>query len=306
MNVGNIHITDKFTLGNLFIITWFSVSLVTFIFLFIQHQKLLYITSIIKETDNTEYKQILEKLCSAYKIKNKPRIIQLKIKTSPFIIGGCNPTIVLPNLPLSEEDIKYIFMHELAHINNYHTIIKKITNIILVIYWWNPFILFLSKKLMQALEVQADSQVIKNLSNHDSLSYLELLLKLSKALSKQQHRIIFSTFSFGENAISYRIQLALKYNFFNERKHIKLSTFFPALLLPIMLTFFSFMFTFEPYKINQSEVTGTFEINAKTSYFVKQDENSYDLYVNNIYRISMQNIPTELNQLPLYETNNSK
>lgn len=175
-----------------------------------------------------------------------------------------------------------------------------IKNVVLSdIYWWNPIIWILRREIIYSLELQADANVMKSLSSSVSFSYLETLIKMSRQIDKNQINNLALPFSMKNSMIEYRIKTALKSNnFLNNRK----SFIFYAglLLLSIVALLFSFIYTFESYEVNPTEVEGTFSVNSKTDYLVLQKDKSYDLYINDKYVVNFSSIPEEFSGLSIY------
>ncbi|WP_268875618.1 M56 family metallopeptidase [Clostridium sp. Marseille-P2415] len=249
-------------------------------------------------TTNQGIIHILKKLCILKKISNIPRIIQLDLNTGPFVTGFLKPIIVLP-IQISNDEANFIIHHELEHLLHHHILIRACIEIISIIYWWNPIIWILRREIIYSLELQADANVMKSLSSSVSFSYLETLVKMSRQIDKNQINNLALPFSMKNSMIEYRIKTALKSNnFLNNRK----SFIFYAglLLLSIVALLFSFIYTFESYEVNPTEVEGTFSVNSKTDYLVLQKDKSYDLYINDKYVVNFSSIPEEFSGLSIY------
>ena len=68
----------------------------------------------------------------------------------------------------------YIIQHELAHVNNVHSLDKILTELILVFGWFNPFYYIFRRDLQLVHECQADNDVVK--SGCDKMIYHQILL----------------------------------------------------------------------------------------------------------------------------------
>lgn len=295
----HINLFKNITVGNLFGGIWSIVAMLLFIYTITMHWRLMRILSIVSSSTNIELAHILSELCTEKKIKNKPKIVQLDIKMSPFITGFRTPIIVLP-FQLSTDEAKFILMHELEHLTHHHIIVKAFIEIFTIIYWWNPLVWLLRKNLIRALELQADSNVIKDLSNKAGLTYLETLVNISKNAYIKRNTNLSLPFALKNNMVEYRVRTILMSTYTQKNK--KTFTLHACLLtLSIMLWLFSFTYTFESYSISPMMAENTFSIDTKTDYFKLRQDQLYDLYINGNYILTMDSIPDDLSKLPIHK-----
>ncbi len=284
--------------GNVFFCIWLSVASLLLLYITLRYWKLIRTLSIIPEINNKEIVHIFSELCEQKHIRNKPKVVQLNIKTGPFIVGLKESIIVLP-FYLSENEIRFIFMHELEHYKNRHNLIKSCLEIVAAIYWWNPIVWLLRKEIIRALEIHADTNAMRGLTNKEGLSYLETLINISKKMQKNRNTNLALSFVLKNNIIEYRIRTALKYECY--QKGSKASVYSVGLLiLPICLLLISFTYTFESYNISPLKVEGTFTVDPRTDYFILREDQLYDMYINGEYVVTIPNIPEDLLQLTVH------
>lgn len=297
--IENRYIFENITIGNLLLCTWILISMLVLVYTLFKHWKLMKILYLVPAINNTEINQILSQLCIKKQIRNIPKVIQLDINIGPFIVGLRNPLIVLPS-QLSNIEIRFILLHELEHFKHRHILIKSCTEIVTAIYWWNPVIWLIRREIISAMEMQADTHVIKGLPNKARLTYLESLIKVSKKVNGKQNANLALSFAFKSSMIEYRVRAALKFDCFQKDKKTSVFYIWP-LALSIVLLFFSFIYTFESYNISPVNVAGTFIVKPETDYFVLRDDRLYDLYVNGEFAVTIPNIPEELSNLPIHK-----
>ncbi|MHB9138388.1 MAG: M56 family metallopeptidase, partial [Victivallaceae bacterium] len=101
---------------------------------------------------------------------NKQRLPELYTSPqveSPVTIGMVNPIVIIPEklfATLSENELKSILLHELAHIYHYDHIIGVFKRIIIAANWWNPLAYRVSAKHAVAREEVADNYVLRELN----------------------------------------------------------------------------------------------------------------------------------------------
>ena len=297
--IEKFYLFKSITIGKLLLYIWILVSIFLLIYALLRHQRLMRILKLVPETNNIEINQTLSELCYQNKIKSIPRVIQLDIDTGPFIAGFYNPTIVLPT-ELSNMEIKFILLHELQHLKYGHLLIKSCIEIVTIIYWWNPLVWLLRKELSSALEIQADTNVIKGLPDEFRLTYLESLVKVSKRISKNQTPDLSLSFALKSSMIEQRIGTALKFEYFQKDKKTSVFYIWPLVLSSVLLLF-SFIYTFEAYSIVPENVEGTYSLNSKTDYYISREDGLYDLYIDGELITTIADIPEDFSNLPIYK-----
>lgn len=126
--------------------------------------------------------------------------------TTPFVIGVFRPRIYLP-ANLSEEETRYILLHERTHIRRLDHIVKIVSYLVLCVHWFNPLVwiaFFLSGKDM---EMSCDEAVIKKLGGGVKKDYSTSLL----ALATGKRIVGGSPLAFGEGNTKSRIKNVLSY-----------------------------------------------------------------------------------------------
>lgn len=70
---------------------------------------------------------------------------------------------------LSDKEIEQIIKHEMAHINQFHTLDNLLMELLGILFWFNPFVYLYNKKLKEVHEHIADKEVLndKEFTSHD-------------------------------------------------------------------------------------------------------------------------------------------
>ena len=119
---------------------------------------------------------------------------------SPFILPGFRAKIYLP-FGLNRQEKEDILTHEYYHIHYLHPWIKWIASLVVMIYWFNPFIWIAVNLLSQDMEIICDDAALRNRSCDDRKEYARTLLKYSMKTSGLQPCL-----AFGESGIENRIR----------------------------------------------------------------------------------------------------
>ena len=232
-------------------------------------------------------KLILSDTLDELSCSKKIRLIRSPMVSSPAIYGIKKPTIVIPNIKLSDEYLHNIFMHEIQHYISHDLYKKAIVQVICAIFWWNPFIYLFRSLSSKSFEIFTDLEVTKNMDEHSKIKYLETLLYVCKNSVKNES--ITNPFAIAlvqnrKSALKQRFKLVLEY-----KNKANLTSLLCAVFMCILMVL-SMYFVFEPYypDPNYFEEEGIFQLKDENSYFVKNADNSYDLFLNNemIYTVT--------------------
>ncbi len=108
---------------------------------------------------------------------------------TPCILGVLKPKIYIPKYKYSINDYKYlshIFLHELIHYKRKDLIYNFLGTITILIYWFNPIIWFIVKKMKLQREYACDAYVLEILGKEESIEYGMTLINFSKFISSSR------------------------------------------------------------------------------------------------------------------------
>ena len=138
------------------------------------------------------YTKALIKPSATLKIFTQAKAIHLGIKRNisiwysknietPVTFGFLKPVILLPFSlvnNITNEEAESIILHELAHVKNNDYLLNWFLIVVEILYFFNPFIKFLTHKIKQEREKTCDVQVIN--FGYNPLLYAQTLLKVAK------------------------------------------------------------------------------------------------------------------------------
>ncbi|MBN1972873.1 MAG: M48 family metalloprotease [Sedimentisphaerales bacterium] len=129
----------------------------------------------------------LQYCCKCLSFKKQ---IPLKISpdaTSPVVCGLLRPVILLPqNLisSLSQEQLKAIFFHELAHIRRLDLWVNLLQTLLQVIYFYNP-LFWLANSIIRRTREQAVDEMVLVTMGKNAAEYPETLVSVAKLAFKR-------------------------------------------------------------------------------------------------------------------------
>ncbi len=106
----------------------------------------------------------------------------------PFVTGYLRPTVFLNpyTLTLSDERLELIFLHELCHVRYGHSFLKLFTLLVRAIHWFNPIAHRLTATVIRDLECYCDAAVLKRSGDKARIGYMETILDVAAAASKER------------------------------------------------------------------------------------------------------------------------
>lgn len=123
--------------------------------------------------------------------------------TAPAVYGIRKPRIILPE-GMAEEELKYVLLHENAHLSRRDNLFRCIALITACIHWFNPFAWLFLKYFFEDMELACDAKVLKNLSEDEKKEYALSLLSCTSG-----NGLLHA--SFGGAKIRVRIENILSY-----------------------------------------------------------------------------------------------
>ena len=127
--------------------------------------------------------QIFEDCKKELNIKKDIVLINKKGILSPAIYGITDTKIFLDEETVKtkkDEEIRYTFMHELSHYKGGYLIINLFLNILKTIYWFNPFLYMIFRRIRQDIELKADANVLKHLKPEENKAYAMTIINALK------------------------------------------------------------------------------------------------------------------------------
>ena len=160
------------------------------------------------------------------------------LKPAVFIDGGC--------FDLSDEKLKYIFVHELYHVKRYDMLYKCLSVIAAGVHWFNPLTYKVLRTIGEDCEFSVDRQVMNIFGNGQSDCYMNVILdiaerKCSAKNNRQLVKIPSASLFFGEhkNIDFLKRRYANMKNITNKKRLIVALSIFLAAIISINIAVIS-------------------------------------------------------------------
>ncbi len=183
----------------------------------------------------------------------------------PAEFGIFGQTIFINDSTYSDEELRYILLHELIHFQNGSNRIKVFMNIVCCIYWWDPFARLFANHIDDIIEMYVDNAVAGSLDSKGKLRYMYCVFNVYKHINKSNINTTFTESMAGKggkNKLLERFKAITE----NKRLNIPACVFSGALLCICILFSLSFLF----YAAGQPSVEDYIGVHIALT-----DENSY-------------------------------
>lgn len=216
------------------------------------------------------------------------------------------PRILLPvEMTFSEEQLRYIFRHELTHARHFDVLTKLLLNLLVALYWWNPLIRPLRKQADVLLEMRVDDHVVAGGDKEEKMRYAQVLMGIvdqaAELLAKQSSpdNVMSSNSLIPKNTTDLEDRVHLMFN----RKKASVPLTLLLLTLTLSVSVLSYLFIFEAYTMpspistweldslgnladlenlegleNLKHLEDVEMLDCREMYAVKREEGGYDIY----------------------------
>lgn len=122
---------------------------------------------------------LLSDLRRSLRVRGRVDLRVTRSNIGPAVVGVWWPMIVIPQALLSSdrEDLRRIIAHELIHLRRRDHWIAAVQTLVQAIWWPNPLVWWMNRRIDQTRELSCDEEVIASL-HCDAPSYVQMLLNV--------------------------------------------------------------------------------------------------------------------------------
>ena len=100
----------------------------------------------------------------------------------PYVAGIFRPTIYLPYIKVTDDDLRFILRHEVQHVLSHDGLKKLLFLAIEALFWWNPIAHITMSEIDAILEFQCDAKITTGLDDEGVYEYMRTLLSVMKQI----------------------------------------------------------------------------------------------------------------------------
>lgn len=227
------------------------------------------------------------------------RLLQTGCFPTPALLGFRHPVIFLPDIDYTEEELYCVFLHELIHCRRKHFLMKLLLDLLIVIQWWNPVLIFcLIPAIHQLQELSADAQLIRITTQSQKEAYLTGLGRTLRYVKEKRTFPKYMDFTL----LSGQKEAAILQRFrYIKAKSVKQSSWW-GMCLFFLLFILSFTFVFETSYSMRTDNTGRelFRNPSEGNFYIRNGD-MYDLYMDNQYVYTSIEILDTFKNVPIYD-----
>ena len=123
---------------------------------------------------------------------------------SPFIMGLIGTKLYIPE-GMDESTLDYVIQHENAHIKHFDQLWKVLGFVLLMVYWFNPFVWIAFICFSKDLELACDERAAGKLTPQERAGYSEALL----VCSIHNRILAVCPVAFGETGVKERVKAVI-------------------------------------------------------------------------------------------------
>lgn len=119
---------------------------------------------------------VLEQCVQQLRLSKVPKLLQSTAVSVPMLLGVWHPIILLPDLRLSTEQLRYLFLHELSHAKHKDNLLNWIVTVTQSLHWFNPFVFIIVRQFPRFGELACDETAVSGLSGVQRYAYSNTIL----------------------------------------------------------------------------------------------------------------------------------
>ncbi len=170
-------------LGLLFVSLTMLCSMLLFLRAFIAHLRFARRMRESPQVNDPRVLQMLHAESRDLRLGRIPPMHEIKELGSPAVFGWFRPAICFPHAftsQFSEQELRWVLRHELAHIKRFDTLTMAIASIVRSLHWFNPLVWWSGSRLRAAVESAADDLALDQANSVDVVGYGNLLLRMAE------------------------------------------------------------------------------------------------------------------------------
>lgn len=138
-------------------------------------------------------------------IKKRIPIYVIENLSTPMLVGIIKPFVVIPNIPLTHDQVAMICMHELMHYKRKDVLFKWILMFVRSLYWFNPVMILLYKEADKDIELSCDEMILREKSLEYRKEYGFTILDVLKNQNEKFNMSLTTNFNSNKFVVKERI-----------------------------------------------------------------------------------------------------
>ncbi|MBC1542762.1 M56 family metallopeptidase [Listeria cossartiae] len=196
-----------------------------------------YVFSGARKVDDLVQLDLLAGIIDELGVKRPVELMINPLISSPIFLGLMKNVIVIPDKSFSEEELHYIFRHELVHCKRKDMYYVWGMQLFACVYWFNPLIYLMNKRIQKDRELACDEAVLAALPESKHIGYGDTLL--SSLAKSGNYKESYVAVSLHENTKALKERLSFIANYRTKAKSGKVIFLMFLMVLCAVGVFFS-------------------------------------------------------------------
>lgn len=161
-----------------------------------------------------EYTKLLQECGQRLGIRKKLRLAETDAVKAPALYGLVRPRLLLPVdgcRSYGAHRLKYVFLHELAHMKRLDNYAGVLMRVLQAVYWFNPLLWLAFHIMRDDREKACDSRVLTYLKPEEHKNYGETLIYVLQGCTGTARLPAITAMAGGRQEIRERISLVARY-----------------------------------------------------------------------------------------------
>lgn len=124
-----------------------------------------------------QIRKLWKKMSAKAGIRENIPVYKCSIIHSPMVTGLWNKRLLLPEREFEEDELMYIFRHELQHLKHHDIWIKMIYLSLCAVYWFQPAVWLMKKEMDKDLEALCDTRAVRGFKAAERYSYTQTMIR---------------------------------------------------------------------------------------------------------------------------------
>jgi len=168
---------------------WLSGAVVIAVYLFMSNFLLWRIVKRERPLLDQKTMELFEECKERMGVQTLVGLIASKKIKSPALFGFIRPRLLFPKEMLeeaSQEEMRYIFLHELAHLKRRDIYLGWLTSVLQILHWFNPLVWFAFYRMRADRELSCDALVLSRTGKEKSKEYGQAIVGLLRRFSRSR------------------------------------------------------------------------------------------------------------------------
>jgi len=130
---------------------------------------------------DTAVLELLEDCKQLMKVQAPIVLVRTDLVSTPVLYGFIRPRLLMPTGMLEKlprADLRFVFLHELAHIHRHDIAVSWLMALLQVLHWFNPLVWLAFARMRADRELACDALVLKRTEKADQNAYGLTMLRL--------------------------------------------------------------------------------------------------------------------------------